>query len=105
LSLVLSPFKLAHNILCLLRAGFRSRDLAHETKRGTKLQTYSLHVTAPLQKHFVGSSSALPFTSLAAVSFVPLQLTLIILVRRAVGHFSFTTLAPYTELSTLIDWL
>jgi hypothetical protein len=33
---------------------FRSRVLSHETKRGTKIKTYSLHVTAPLQKHFVG---------------------------------------------------
>ena len=33
---------------------FRSRVLSHETKRGTKIETYSLLVTAPLQKHAVG---------------------------------------------------
>jgi len=35
---------------------FRSRVLSHETKRETKIKTYSLHLTAPLQKHFVVGS-------------------------------------------------
>jgi hypothetical protein len=54
-------------MLCLLAANvcvsavvrFRSRVLSHETKRITKIKTYSVHLTAPLQKHFVVGRSLL----------------------------------------------
>jgi len=44
---------LVHNVCVSAVVRFRSRVLAHETKCGTKIKTYSLHLTAPLQKHFV----------------------------------------------------
>jgi hypothetical protein len=47
--------RLAHNVCVSAVVPFRSRILSHETKRGTKIKTYSLHVTAPLQKHFVSN--------------------------------------------------
>ena len=42
-----------YNVCVSAVVRFRSRVLSHETKRGTKIKTYSLHLTAPLQKHFV----------------------------------------------------
>ena len=39
---------------------FRSASLSNETKRGTKIKTYSLHLTAPLKKHFVSVCALLP---------------------------------------------
>ena len=44
---------IVHNVCVSAVVRFRSRFLAHETKRGTKIETYSLQLTAPLQKHFV----------------------------------------------------
>jgi hypothetical protein len=46
-------FTLTHNVCVSAVVRFRSRVLSHETKRRTKIKTYSLYVTAPLQKHFV----------------------------------------------------
>jgi hypothetical protein len=46
--------------LCFCSGALRSRVLSHETKRGTKIKTYNLHLTAPLQKHFVGRSCRSP---------------------------------------------
>ena len=47
---------IAANVCVSAVVRFRSHVLSHETKRGTKIKTYSLHLTAPLQKHFVGRS-------------------------------------------------
>ena len=66
---------------------FRSRVLSHETKRGTKIKTYSLYLTAPLQKHFVGSSRALLLTPFVAQSFVSRQLTPIFFSKSCGGAF------------------
>ena len=41
---------LAANVCVSAVVRFRSRVLSHETKRGTKIKTYSLRVTAPLHK-------------------------------------------------------
>jgi hypothetical protein len=37
---------------------FQMRVLSNENKRGKKINIYSLHVTAPLQKHAVGGCVA-----------------------------------------------
>ena len=49
---------MSHNVCVSAVVRIRSRVLSHETKRGTKIKTYSLHATAPLQKHFVMHSAA-----------------------------------------------
>ena len=50
------PKRLAANVCVSAVVRFRSCVLSHETKCGTKIKTYSVHLTAPLQKHFVASS-------------------------------------------------
>ena len=47
---------MAANVCVSAVVRIRSRVLFHETKRETKIKTYSLHLTAPLQKHFVVGS-------------------------------------------------
>ena len=46
--------------LCFCSGALRSHLSSHETKRGTKIKIYSLHLTAPLQKHFVSNCALLP---------------------------------------------
>ncbi|MCX8489842.1 MAG: hypothetical protein ORN54_02120, partial [Cyclobacteriaceae bacterium] len=45
--------------LCFCSGALPKPRPVPEPKRDTKIKTYSLHVTAPLQKHFVGSSDAM----------------------------------------------
>jgi len=53
-----NPGLISHNVCVSAVVPFRSRVLSHETKTLNEDKTLIQLVTAPLQKHFVGSCRA-----------------------------------------------